>query len=37
MQIAAKVEATWDDLLFEFTDVVPSLMAVFSVEWMISI
>ena len=37
MQIAAKVEATCKDLLLEFTDIVPSLMALFSVEWMISI
>ena len=37
MQIAAKLEATWEDLLFEFTDVVPFLMALFSVEWMLSI
>ena len=37
MQITIKLEATWEDLLFEFTDVVPSVIASFSVEWMISI
>ena len=37
MQITIKLEATWEDLLFEFTDVAPSVIASFSVEWMISI
>ena len=36
MQIIMKLKATWEDLLLEFTDVVPSLIALFSVEWMIS-
>ena len=36
-QITMKLEATWEVLQFEFTDVVPSLIALFSVEWMISI
>ena len=37
MQITMKLEATWEDLQFEFADVVPSLIVLFSVEWMISI
>ena len=37
MQIIMKFEATWEDLWFKFTGVVPSLIALFSVEWMISI
>ena len=36
MQITMKLEATWEDLWFEFTDVVASLIALFSAEWMIS-
>ena len=37
MQITMKLEATWEDLQFEFTVVAPSLIALFSVECMISI
>ena len=37
MKITMKLEATWEDLWFEFTDFVPSLIALFFVEWMISI
>ena len=32
MQISIKLEATWEDLQFKFTDVVPSLIALFSVQ-----
>ena len=32
MQITMKLEATWEDLLFEFTDVIPSLIVLFFVE-----
>ena len=37
MQIAAELEATCEDLWFKFMDVILSLMALFSVGWMISI
>ena len=37
MQITTKLEATWEDLQFEFMDVAPSLIDLFSAEWMISI
>ena len=34
LHIAHEIRSTWEDLWFEFTDVVPSLMTLFSVEWM---